>query len=115
MGEGIMNCQACGNQFGDSFTYNSSSGIAMAPSSALLLVPIHTLLACCHHCYTNPSLLLQVFSAHVVRDLHSDNWKDREQGLTAVTRSITSPQFMASQDATATYMVTAQMTERYIK
>jgi hypothetical protein len=55
---------------------------------------------------------VQVFDERAVRNLHSGDWKDREQGLKSVARAVSNPRF---QDTAEAFHVATQITANSIK
>eukprot|EP00798_Chlamydomonas_sp_ICE-L_P004082 gene4082-14182_t len=57
----------------------------------------------------------QVFPERVIQNLFSGNWKDREEGLSAIGRILNDSKFTSCHDASQTYTVSVQITSRSLK
>ena len=51
----------------------------------------------------------------MVRNLHSGNWKDREAGLSTMTRQLQSDKFMTGQDAGRLHTITCDVLAKSLK
>mmetsp|Transcript_7204 Transcript_7204/g.15720 ORF Transcript_7204/g.15720 Transcript_7204/m.15720 type:complete len:559 (-) Transcript_7204:921-2597(-) len=58
---------------------------------------------------------VQVFGEHIVRNFHSNDWKDREQSLTSIQRSLSSSKFLAGKDPSLVYKTTAEMLAKSLR
>lgn len=57
----------------------------------------------------------KIYGESLVRGFHSTDWKDREQSLSAIQRSLTSSKFLAGKDPKAVYAATAEMLAKTLK
>ncbi len=89
----------------DSMMAHAFSAICMCPLTLCMLGADRCCVATCLHA-------AQVFDERTVRYLYSSDWKEREQGLRSVARTISSAKFTASQDPAAAFQVTVQIAGR---
>lgn len=57
----------------------------------------------------------QVYGESIIRNFHSSDWKDREQSLASIQRSLGTSKFLAGKDPSAVYSVTAEMLAKTLK
>lgn len=57
----------------------------------------------------------QVYGESIVRNFHSSDWKDREQSLASIQRSLGTSKFLAGKDPNTVYSVTAEMLAKTLK
>ncbi len=56
-----------------------------------------------------------VFGDSVVRYYHSGDWKEREQSLSSIQRSLTSPKFLSGKDSKAVFSAASEMVAKTLK